>query len=334
MTDFKGFCIDDIIRCGRITDSDAIKLRTLSYADRRISFEEADILFKLNDANLITSRLWNDFFIEVITGFIVDQAEPVGYVTAQNTAWLMERISHDGKVNTRTEFELAINILDRARWAPESLVKFTLGHVRDAVISGDGILRDGLRLKPGTIAEAEVELLRRILYAFGGDGNVAITRAEAEVLFEINDAVLNENPNPAWTDLFIKAIANAVMTASSYAVPIREEALRRDAWLDYRGDLSPNGMVKKLLADGFSLGNGYRPLTREESVLDRLERQRVELIVNEKVTEGESAWLAERIGRDGCANANEAALLAYLHAECPDMHPDLQTLVERHASAA
>ena len=30
--------------------------------------------------------------------------------------------------------------------------------------------------------------MRRMLYAFGGDGNIAITRQEAEVLFDINDA--------------------------------------------------------------------------------------------------------------------------------------------------
>ena len=334
MTDFKGFSIDDIIKRGRVSESDTMKLRAEFYADGAISREEADLLFKINDANLVTSRSWNDFFIEAITDFVVDQLEPVGYVTAQNAAWLMDRISHDGKVNTRNELELAINIVDRARWSPESLVQFTLGHVRDAVISGHGVLRDGLRLKPGTIGEAEVELLRRILYAFGGDGSVAITRAEAEMLFEINDAVQDEHPNPAWTDLFIKAIANAVMSASSYAVPVREEALRRDAWLDYRGDLSPIGMVKKLLADGFSLKNGYSRLNNEERALDRLERQRVELIVNEKVTEGEASWLAERICHDGRVNANEAALLAFLRAECPDMHPELRSLVERYAPAA
>ena len=44
--------------------------------------------------------------------------------------------------------------------------------------------------EPGSrtsIAKAEVDLLRRILYAYGGDGNIAITRAEAEVLFRINE---------------------------------------------------------------------------------------------------------------------------------------------------
>lgn len=334
MTEFKGFSIDDIIAAGAITDAVVMKLRSATYADGRISPEEADALFRLNDAGLSFERSWNDYFIEAITDFLVNQAEPMGYVTAEKGQWLTERIDHDGHVDTRTELELLINVIDRARWAPESLVRFAMAQVRDCVVSGQGVLRSGAELAPGQIAEAEVELLRRILYAFGGDGNVAVTRAEAEVLFEINDAVSAGVPNPAWTDLFVKAIANAVMSVSSYAVPSREEALRRDAWLDYHTDLSPLGLIKKFTSGGFSLREGYRLLTREESALDRLERQRIEMIVNEAVTEGEATWLAERICRDGNVNENEAALLAYLRAESPQIHPALKDLIDRYAPAA
>lgn len=334
MTAFKDFSIDVMIKRGSITDADVMKLRSLTYADGCISPEEADVLFQLNDAGLTFTWAWNDYFIEAITDFLVNQAEPTGYVTAENARWLIDRVGRDGRVDTRTELELVINVIDRARWSPESLVRFALAQVRDAVLTGKGVLRNGTRLEPGVIGEAEVELLRRILYAFGGDGNVGVTRAEAEVLFEINDALVDDAPNPAWTDLFVKAIANSVMSVSSYAVPSREEALRRDAWLDYHTDLSPVGLVKKFTSGGASPLAGYRRLTREESALDRLERQRIEMIVNEQVTEGESTWLIERIGRDGKVNENEAALLAFLRAESPDIHPALKDLIARYAPAA
>lgn len=334
MAGFKGYSIDDIIARGRIAESDVMKLRSVTYSDGRISVEEADELFRLNSSGIPFARAWNDYFIEAITDFLVNQVEPYGYVTAENAQWLMERISFDGDVHTRTELELAINVIDRARWSPESLVRFTLGHVRDAVLTGKGVLRNGSSLSPGMIGDAEVELLRRILYAFGGDGSVAITRAEAEVLFDINASLAQECRSPAWTDLFVKAIANAVMAASSYAVPTREEALRREAWLESHTDLSPLGMVKSLMSDPASLFAGYRVLTREEKALDRLERQRIELVVNEKVTEGEAGWLAERIGRDGKVSENEKALLAFLSAESADIHPILKDLVRRYVPAA
>ncbi|MCB1515695.1 MAG: hypothetical protein H6876_01930 [Hyphomicrobiaceae bacterium] len=334
MTQFKGFSIDGIIERGSITEGDVMKLRSVTYADGRISAEEADALLRLNDAGLSVTRAWNDYFIEAITDFLVNQSEPMGYVTADNASWLIDRVGGDGNVMSRTKLELVINVIDRARWSPENLVSFALAQVRDTVLKGTGALRHGATQEPGTIDETEVELLRRILYAFGGDGNVAVTRAEAEILFDINDALADGPNNPAWTDLFVKAIANVVMSTSSYAVPTREEALRRDAWLDFHTDLSPIGLIRKLGNGSAPLLDGYRLLSREERALDRLERQRIEMIVNEKVTEGEAGWLADRIARDGKVNGNEAALLAYLRAESPEIHPTLKDLIERCAPAA
>ena len=97
-------------------------------------------------------------------------------------------------------------------------------------------------------------MIRRILYAFGGDGNVAITRPEAEVLFEINDATADGTNAEGWRDLFVKAIANCVLAASMYTAPSREQALTREAWLDRRGDLSVGAM-----AEGMARGLGDRP---------------------------------------------------------------------------
>ena len=79
--------------------------------------------------------------------------------------------------------------------------------------------KDAARIFNELELEILLELLRRMLYAFGGDGNVAVTRAEAEVLFDINDATADAEPNPAWTDLFVKAIANVVMAASGQQPP-------------------------------------------------------------------------------------------------------------------
>ena len=82
------------------------------------------------------------------------------------------------------------------------------------------------------VGEAETELVRRMLYAFGGDANIAITRQEAEILFDINDATAEAENHPAWSDLYVKALASFLMATSGYQAPTRQEALRREAWLD------------------------------------------------------------------------------------------------------
>ncbi len=228
---------------GSIKDADVLKLRRSYYDDGHITADEADIIFALNDACPVQDPAWADCFVETITDYIVEQAKPEGYLTADNAAWLIERISKDGRIESKTEMELLVSVLDKARWAPQSLVRFALDQVKDAVINGTGPLRSGKLLEPGIVSEADVDLLRRILYSFGGDGNIAVTQPEAEILFDIDAATADADNHPAWRDLFVKAIANCVMAASGYATPPREEALARDAWLDRRGDLSLDKMA-------------------------------------------------------------------------------------------
>jgi hypothetical protein len=327
--------VDEIIRRGSVKDADVLRLRAAFYENGIIGPEEADTLFEINDACAVQDQSWADFFVEAITDHVVNTAQPEGYLTHENAAWLIERIGRDHKVQTKTELDLLVNVLDKARWSPASLVSYALDQVKHAVITGEGPLRSGKALEKGTITEGEVELLRRILYAFGGDGNVAITRAEAEILFAINDATDNGTLNPAWTDLFVKAITNVLMASSGYAVPSREEALRSEAWLGSRGDLSPGQMLRAMVgASVDSVRAAYHEQTGEERALARLERQRIEIITNEEVTEGEAHWLADRIAGDGRLTANEAALLEYLKMESPKIHPVLWELVARIRPAA
>ena len=229
--------VSEIKARGSIKDADVLKLRRSYYDDGHITAEEADALFALNDACPVQDPAWADCFVETITDYIVDQTQPEGYLTAANAAWLIERVANDGRVETKTELELLVNVLDKARWAPQSLVTFALQQVKYAVVTGSGILRNGKQLGPGVVTEGDVDMLRRILYAYGGDGSIGVTQPEAEVLFDIDAATADADNHPAWRDLFVKAIANCVMSASGYAAPAREISLARDAWLDRRGDL-------------------------------------------------------------------------------------------------
>ena len=336
MSGLKSLQIEEIVSRGSIRDSDVLAFRKIFYEDGVTSAEEAEILFKLNTACKVTGPSWAEFFVEAITDFIVFQAQPQGYVTGENAHWLIDRVSSDGNIDSKTELELVVNVLDKARWAPVSLVKFGLEQVRHAVISGNGPLRNGKHLASGEITEGEVDLLRRMLYAFGGDGHVAVTRDEADILFDIDEAVENADPNPAWTDLFVKAIANVIMATSGYAVPSREEALRQEASLEHPGQKTSVlafllSMVRTNLA---SVQDAYHDQSAEERALARLEHQRIEIITNEAITEAEASWLAGRLGRDGRLSPSETALVAYLKQESPNIHPLLTEAVDRLVHAA
>ena len=327
--------VDEIIRRGSIKNVDVLRLKSSYHYDGTITESEADALLRLNEACLIQDLSWPDFFIEAVTDYVVNQARPEGYLTAEGAQWLILRVAKDGNVARKTELDLIVNVLDKSRWSPVSLSRIALQQVRRAVVHGDGPLRAGEMSEKGKISEPEVELVRRILYAFGGDGNVAVTRAEVEVLFEINDAIADPQANPAWSELFVKAVTNVVMAASGQAVPTREEALRRDAWLEERDELTPQAVLAALVTSSLdAVKNAYQEQSSEERALARLEHQRIEIITNEVITQAEAGWLCDRIGRDGRLTPNEAALVAYLKKESPNIHPDLQATVDRLAEAA
>ncbi len=322
--------VADIRARGSISEVDVAAVRRSFYADGVIDANEAQTLcdlHRLPGAHVIG---WGDCFVETLTDYLVQQARPEGYVTLEQAEWLVGQIAPNGTVDTRAELELLINILDKARWSPLSLVAFTLDQVRRAIVDNAGPLRSGKTLAAGQIDETEVELIKRVLYAYGGDGNIAITRAEAELLFEIDAATQGADNAESWPDLFVKAIANCVMAASGYATPSREQALAREVWLKRRGDAGLAAIVGGLASGGLSgVLAAYREQNSEQRAIATLERQKIEIVTAEDVTVAEAQWLADRIGRDGVVSKNEQALLDLLTAQSPKIAPELAELVGR-----
>lgn len=326
--------VSEIKARGSIKDADVLKLRRNYYEDGSITAEEAEGILALNDACPIQDPAWADCFVETITDFIVNQAEPEGYLTQENAQWLIRHIARDGQIGSKTELELLLNVLDKARWVPQSLVQFALQQVRDAILHNSGPLRAGRTRGVPAVGAADVDLLRRIFYSFGGDGNLAVTQAEAEVLFEIDVATAEADNHPSWSDLFVKAIANCVLGVSGYATPPRAVALARDAWLERRGELSIDEVLSGLARPIRKLFGGYREQTGEERAIARLTQQKIEIITHESITPTEVKWLAERIGANGKPTANARSLLMFLEAESTSIDPLLRDIAERAAIAA
>ena len=367
------FDLDALRERGAITPSDVLELRRAFFEDGVLSRAEAEALIALEGMDGEKDPSWTAFYLEALTDYLVHQAVPHGYVTAENADWLTARIARNGVVRGKADLELVIHVLDAARWAPSSLSAFALDQVRHAVIHGaparpyaaheeaeaeteaqtgaeaeaetevdaeaeaqtDGAgsgergpdIRAETPSGAGVVTAEDVAMLRRVLYAFGGDGNIAITMAEAEVLFAIDEATAGADNHPDWPALFVQAIGNAVMAASGYSVPSRREALRREAWLAERGGVG--GFLANMVSGGLSaVRDAYREQSAEERALARLEAQRQQIITAETITAGEAYWLADHIGRDGRLSDNEQALLAFIRQESPNIHPALAPLLD------
>ncbi|CDX52432.1 conserved hypothetical protein [Mesorhizobium plurifarium] len=317
----------------KITAEDVTMLRREVFADGVVSRGEAEALFALDQTARDKCGEWAPFFVEAVTDYIVHQEKPEGYISEQNADWLVRTVSRDGMVDSRTELELLVHVLEEAKSSPDQLSAYALEQVGHAVIDGKGPMMHGGSLVPGHIAKAEVDLLRRILYAYGGDGNIAISKAEAEVLFKINDRTAAADNDPSWNDLFVKAIANHVMCATGYEPPTREVALRHETFLD---ESSPalGGFFSRMVSGGFAaILEAYHSPGDIEAEWEARNRAAEALARRaETIDASEAEWLAERVGggqrplRD-----NERALLTLIRHASPQIHPALKPLLEKVA---
>ena len=289
-------------------------------------------MFAINEACDEHAPEWDALFVEALMDYVVHQEVPQGYVSEKNANWLMHAISRDGIVCSRTELELLIKVIEVANSAPPQLSAFALAQVAHTAVEGDGPLAQGRTAKPGVVTADDVQMLRRILYGFGGDGHIGITREEAEVLFDINDRTIEAENHPSWSDLFTKAIGFSLMAATHAVRVDREAALRRREWLndtsvDVAGFFA--GMFAGSLRDyrdALATETGVEQAFATRNAAFEASNQAAQVICAE-----EADWIAQRIGRDGVLHANEKDLLLFLKAESKQIHPKLEPLMDQVA---
>lgn len=332
---FGSVSFEEIIARGSLGEMDLSKLMSGLDAVAKTSRADAEGLFAIHAKCAAKDAGWPEFFIGAVSDHIVHAVEPVGYVTQEKADWLIQQITRSGRVETRTELDLLIDVLENARWAPRSLIAFGLNQVKQAATQGDGPLRPGQPRAPGLLFDEEIEIVRRLIYAFGHDRCTALTREEAEILFDINDALDGARVNTAWTELFVKAMANVMLAASGYGVPSREEALRAEAWFDERIETTPVDVIKAIVKSGLDgVLQSYQPQTRLEATLSRLEREYLSIITGEEPMPEDVAWLTERFSRHGELSLNEIALVSYFGEVQVTVEPVLQEVLERVRTAA
>jgi hypothetical protein len=326
---------EEVLVRGSIRKADVVRLEALLAGTDGLDRSLIELLLSVHEACPIQDPAWRQFLIPTVTDYLVDREPPCGYLTMEQTDWLLALVRHDGAVESRAEIDLLLSALMRARWAPVSLARFLLKQVLRAVAEGTGPLRGGMACTPGTITPQEINLVGRILTAYGGERALPITREEADVLIDIALALdRNEQANAAWQALFDKAITNAILAASGYRVPARAEALGLDADTHDTG-LTPESLAQRAVSLELpTILRAYRELSAEEQAMTRLEWQRFAIITAEPVTEVEAHWLARRLLANGPLRRADAALLRCLGAMAVRLHPDLHPLMAEAAAAA
>ena len=289
-----------------ISAEDVLAVRRWAWGDGGISAAEAEAIFELNDLAKNRSDEWVDFFVEALTDFVVHQP-PVGYVDEAKTDWLIARIERDGRIETFGELELLTKIMEHALNTPAALKAFVLGEIERTITTGEGAARRGGEHRPGVIDAADVALLRRILFAAGGDAAATVSRDEAEMLWRLKEATTGADNAPEWKTLFVQAVGNYLMAHNFYHPLQRPDAERLEAFInDHHSNVA--GFLDRML-QSLPRSHGDAFERQEPSHLQR------DIAADEAITGEEKAWLSSHLHQEGARDPIEQALVDFIAEE-------------------
>src|SRR5271154_3437025 len=118
--------------------------------------------------------------------------------------------------------------------------------VRDGVITGEGPTTKGRVHFSRALDAADAAWCARILTASAVE-HQPVSRAEAEALFEINDAATERTDEGRFDDLLAKAVAHHAASVSGLPVPPRTVALSPDTDIDSWAPTQASGVNTEVL---------------------------------------------------------------------------------------
>ena len=294
---------------GDLTQSCALEIVNEVYRDGLVSRSEASTLFYLHGRLTPDDSSWDDRFIEAITDFILTAGEPKGWIDAEHAEWLVNKVSENGELVGETEIELLVNVCRKASGVPLVLSRAALQAVSDRIIA------------LGKADARGTEQMRAILHAPGGEDGIWVNRHEANTLLKTNDAIGFAENDPAWNDLFSRAIANHLLAAAHPSPQSHADALHRDRWL--KETHRSLGRILSPVLTPFGSGDWFARVTSNSASASRARNTAVAAAnrVGRDVTAEENHWFLKRLGWKGDRNDTispaEQALVSFLQQEIP-----------------
>jgi hypothetical protein len=123
------------------------------------------------------------------------------------------------------------NAIETSKISCQKTAAQALTIVRDGVITGEGPTTKGRIHFSRALDAADAAWCARILTATAVE-HQPVSRAEAEALFQINDAAAERSDDGLFDDLFAKAVVHHAASASGLTVPSRTIALSPDTAIE------------------------------------------------------------------------------------------------------
>lgn len=321
-TQFKNLA-DQAAALGSVSAADVLSLRREGWGDGIITREEAEALFAVNNALSERNEEWSDFFVEAISEYVLNGTEPRRQCDVKEASWLIAQVDHDGVLESMVELETLVHIIDRAENTPEQLKHYVLQQIEREVLTGTGPTRCGGELSATHVSAAECRILRRVIFAGGGDGPAAVSRFEAEMLFRLKDKTLAEENAPDWDELFLDGVSNYL---KGFALGNAQLSHGRKLELEqFIGDNEANvarfmgAVVREAPRTAGNFANAMGVVFGKRRGGAISERAAAEVVARAEagaeVTDAEQEWLNQMIEADGEVDDLERRLIARIIEE-------------------
>ncbi len=294
-----------VARLGELSEAEARRVFSDVFEDGFVSRGEVEALFLMNDTLSNADPFWDERFVAAIKDFLLAQEAPEGWITDEESDWLIDQIERQDGAPNPNEIELILTLLRYAQSAPKKLSRFALTAISQAIKT------------IGYADSVTVEQMRRVLYAPAGQSSLWVNQLEATILFETNDAVAFAKNDPAWNDLFARAIGNHLMARAHPSPGSQTDALAREAWL---ADTSTNpGQLLKAMTGAFSDDSWFEKIAFNPRKAQQARQRANEVAIREAetVTTDENAWFMKRLGWDQSISPAERSLIEFLKIEAP-----------------
>ncbi len=294
---------------GIITDAEVLALRQSGWADGHILREEAEAIFALQHALSAPSETWSDFFVEALRTYVLNGSEPRGCASEEEAEWLIHMVEADGKVCSMTEFELLVQIIEKGSNVPEKLKTFVLETLEREVLTGTGPTRCGGELSDTHVSEIEATMLRRVVFGRASDRPGAVSQREAEMLFRLKDAALEDANHREFKRIFVQGAGNYLLAFANESAHVNcERMLELERFV---ADAKPQigrfmGQMARSAPNAFGVvfGKQQPAPTHEEKVARPA-----------AFTAYEQDWLDAQMEANGQIDAYDAALLEFIAEE-------------------
>jgi hypothetical protein len=298
---------------GKVSAEDVLAMRAQVYGAETIAPDDMEALVALDAAAGTRTPEWGEFFAEAMVDFVVHQEDPPDYVDDAKAGWVMRVMA--GPARPDSSLEALARMLETANGAPAAFDAFALAKAKESFCA------------KGQMEAADVAMLRRLVFAGGGEGDVGVTREEADALFDVNNACRAGANDASWPDFFARAVGDSLIAASPFQLESREDAARDEAWQE-----SPTRMGDfiKGMAKAPDFKGALREILHPDADLDdewRSEDNRVEAseAAAAEITDEEARWLVGRLSQDALSEP-EKRLIGFLKARASKVSDLLKPL--------